>query len=83
MPLLPSSRPRLAPKARLRFDQREQKYLLLYPERGLLLNDSAGAIVRLVDGQRSVEEIASELSAPQADVIELLERLAGRGLVLA
>ena len=81
MPLPLDSRPRLAAKARLRWDAREGKYLLLYPERGLLLNDSAGAIVRLVDGRRTVEEIAGELRAPAADVTAFLERLSERGLV--
>jgi pyrroloquinoline quinone biosynthesis protein D len=81
--LLPTSRPRLAAKARLRWDKREAKYLLLYPERGLLLNDSAGAIVRLVDGRRTVEEIAGELHAPAEDVVAFLERLSERGLVEA
>ena len=32
------SRPKLAAKARLRFDRHEQRFLLLYPERGLLFN---------------------------------------------
>jgi coenzyme PQQ biosynthesis protein PqqD len=83
MQLAPTSRPRLAAKARLRWDTREAKYLLLYPERGLLLNDSAGAILKLVDGQRTVEEIATELRAPAAEVAAFLERLSERGLVEA
>jgi pyrroloquinoline quinone biosynthesis protein D len=77
----PTSRPRLASKARLRWDAREEKYLLLYPERGLLLNDSASAIMKLVDGKHTVEEIATELGAKGSDVLELLERLRERGLI--
>jgi pyrroloquinoline quinone biosynthesis protein D len=80
-PLEPRSRPRLAAKARLRWDAREAKYLLLYPERGLLLNDSASAILKLVDGTRTVEEIAAALGAEASVVLELLERLSERGLV--
>jgi pyrroloquinoline quinone biosynthesis protein D len=83
MQLLPTSRPRLSAKARLRWDAREAKYLLLYPERGLLLNDSAGAILRLVDGRRTVGEIAGELAAPPAEIVAFLERLSERGLVEA
>jgi hypothetical protein len=37
--------PRLAPRARLRFDRHAGQWLLLYPERGLALNASAAAIV--------------------------------------
>ena len=32
------ARPRLAPKARLRFDRKTERYLLLYPEKRLELN---------------------------------------------
>ena len=74
------SRPRLARKARLRDDRIAGQTLLLYPEHGLVLNPSAAAIVRLCDG-RSVRDIASELSAPLDDVLELLGALSDRGLV--
>jgi coenzyme PQQ biosynthesis protein PqqD len=74
------SRPRLARKARLREDRVAGQTLLLYPEHGLVLNPSAAAIVRLCDG-RSVRDIASELSAPLNDVLELLDALSDRGLV--
>ena len=40
-------RPRLAGKARLRFDRKGERYMLLYPEKGLVLNDTATAIVKL------------------------------------
>ena len=42
-----ASRPRLASKVRLRFDARSGKQILLYPERGLELTDSAARIVAL------------------------------------
>jgi hypothetical protein len=74
------SRPRLARKARLREDRIAGQTLLLYPEHGLVLNPSAAAIVRLCDG-RSVRDIATELSAPLDDVLELLDALSDRGLV--
>ncbi len=32
------SRPTLAAKARLRWDRQAERYMLLYPERGLVLN---------------------------------------------
>jgi hypothetical protein len=81
MPVLSAdSRPRLARKARLRTDQLTGDTLLLYPEHGLVLNPSAAAIVRLCDG-RPVGDIATELGAPLADVLELLAALSERGLV--
>jgi coenzyme PQQ biosynthesis protein PqqD len=74
------SRPRLAPKARLRYDRIAQADMLLYPEHGLVLNASASAILRACDG-RTVAQIAESLAAPVADVLELLTTLAQRGLV--
>jgi hypothetical protein len=77
-----ASRPRLAAKAKLRRDRRSGETLLLYPEHGLVLNDSAAAILRACDG-RTAAEIATALDAPLADVIEFLDVLLGRGLVQA
>jgi pyrroloquinoline quinone biosynthesis protein D len=74
------SRPRLASKARLRYDRIAKADMLLYPEHGLVLNASASAIVRACDG-RTVGEIAAALGAPVGDVLELLAALAERGLV--
>ena len=76
------SRPRLARKARLRTDPLSGDTLLLFPEHGLILNPSAAAILRLCDG-RSAAEIAVELGAPPADVLESLTTLHDRGLVTA
>jgi coenzyme PQQ biosynthesis protein PqqD len=77
-----ASRPRLARKARLRTDRRTGETLLLYPEHGLVLNPSAAAILRLCDG-RSAGDIAGELAAPLADVLEFLAQMRERGLVIA
>jgi coenzyme PQQ biosynthesis protein PqqD len=57
----------LASKARLRWDRRDGAHYLLYPERGLRLNETATAIVQLCDGTRTEEEIAHELAARFAD----------------
>ena len=57
------SRPRLAVKARLRFDRHAQRFMLLYPERGLLLNSAAADILRLCTGGVTVETIVGMLSA--------------------
>jgi pyrroloquinoline quinone biosynthesis protein D len=85
-----SARPKLAKKAVLRWDRIAQKNLLLYPERGLSLNEVASSIVRRCDGAHTVESIVNEVaeSFPGAepaeverDVLELLDELAARGLL--
>jgi coenzyme PQQ biosynthesis protein PqqD len=62
--------------------------VLLAPERGFRLNESAAAILRLCDGQTSLLQIAERL-APSAeraqalsDVLALAEDLQGRGLLI-
>ena len=89
-PLARSARPRLARKAVLRWDRVGGKNLLLYPERGLALNEVASAIVRRCDGEHTVESIVNELGAAftgaerevvERDVLELLEQLRERGLL--
>jgi pyrroloquinoline quinone biosynthesis protein D len=81
--------PRLAAKARLKWDRREQRYLLLYPERGLSLSDSAAAILKLCDGVHSLDAIVAELAragntdeaAVRRDVTAFLEEMRKRGLI--
>ena len=81
---------RLAPKARLRFDKLAGKYMILYPERGLVLSATAADVVTLCVEGRSVSAIvdslvdkygAAEREAIARDVVELLQGLADRGLV--
>jgi pyrroloquinoline quinone biosynthesis protein D len=83
-------RPRLASKARLRWDKREQRYLLIYPERGILLNESAGAILAKCDGERTIDAIVLELvrasaggdeATIRADVQSFLEEMRKRGVL--
>jgi pyrroloquinoline quinone biosynthesis protein D len=85
------SRPRLAAKARLRFDRQASRYLLLYPERGLVLNPTGADVLQRCDGQRTVRGIAEELAgrygqepaAVERQVMSFLRRMADRGLVQA
>jgi pyrroloquinoline quinone biosynthesis protein D len=80
-------RPRLAGKARLKWDAVREKHLLLFPEGVLVLNPTAHAVLTLCDGQRTVAEIIQTLAAQYAhdalagDVRELLQKLADKGLV--
>ena len=55
-------KPRLSRKARVRPDPRDGRPVLLSPERGFRLSDTAAAIVALCDGTRDVEAIVSELA---------------------
>ena len=86
------SAPRLAAKARLRWDRQGERYMLLYPERGITLSETAAAILKKCDGARSAEAIAAELAAEhgadaegaatiRADVVIFLEEMRRRGLV--
>ena len=91
MPELPPDfRPRLAAKARLRWDAVEKKHMLVFPEAALMLNDSAAAILKLCDGERVVEQIVDALveqftgadrSVIANEVTVLLSRLQTRGLL--
>ena len=89
MTLEAGTRLRLARKARLRWDARNEKMMLLYPERGLLLNAVGARIVELCDGTRTWDEVVGALSSafpdvdPSAlrrDAIAFVEKLAARGL---
>ena len=55
-------RPRLASRARLKFDPVAKQEMLLFPEAALALNETGAAIVRLCDGARSIDEIVDQLS---------------------
>jgi coenzyme PQQ biosynthesis protein PqqD len=84
------ARPRLAPKVRLRFDAKSERYLLLYPERGMVLNPTAADIVQLCTGELTVAEIVARLGekyAPQPretierEVVEFLDAMVERALM--
>lgn len=85
------SRPRLATKARLRVDPRSGKHMLLYPERGLELSESAARIAKLCGQGLTVAGIVEKLAAQFADadhqriedeVLKFLRSLDERGLLV-
>jgi pyrroloquinoline quinone biosynthesis protein D len=86
-PLNESSRPRLARKARLRYEEVRQTDLLLLPERVVKLNPTGAAILRLCDGVRTVSEIAKELEGRygqqnlENDVLGFLQQVSGQGWI--
>ncbi len=86
MSLTADSIPRLWRLARLDYDPARQRPVLLYPEGAVLLNDTGNAILELVDGCRSVADIAAILGERygtdvSADVTEYLSRLETRELI--
>jgi pyrroloquinoline quinone biosynthesis protein D len=84
-----TSKPRLADKARLKWDAVREKNLLLFPEGVLVLNKTAHDVLTLCDGQRTIAEIvktvatqyAVEANAIDADVKEILQKLAQKTFV--
>jgi pyrroloquinoline quinone biosynthesis protein D len=84
------TRPRLAAKARLRWDRKGERHMLLYPERGLVLNATAADVVQLCTGELTVEAIVEKLAEKyttqprgelEREILTFLGRLAERGLV--
>ena len=84
-------KPMLAPKAKLRLDPKTGKYVLLYPEKGLLLNATGAAILKRCTGELTLSEIVAELAqefpgesgALASDVLTFVQGLLERGLVRA
>jgi pyrroloquinoline quinone biosynthesis protein D len=84
--LAPDSVPRIWRLARLDYDPARQRPVLLYPEGAVLLNDTGREILELVDGTRTVAEIAALLGERYqadvtADVTDYLAHLAERELI--
>jgi coenzyme PQQ biosynthesis protein PqqD len=82
----PESVPTLWKLARIDFDPVRNRPVLLYPEGAVLLNDTGKAILELVDGRRTVGEIAGILgdryqADVAADVAQYLSDLAERELI--
>ena len=88
---LPATRYRIAPKARLVFDRARGTHMLIYPERGLALNDVAHAILTLCNGDHSVAQMVDALALRFStdreviarDVTTFIEQLVARGVLLS
>ena len=82
------TRPRLVTGARLRYDEVREEHVLLIPEGVVRLNATAADVLALCDGERSLDDIAGDLSARYDeadvgdDVRELVEAMAQKGLVV-
>ena len=82
------SRPKLATGVRLHRDKVRDQDVLLFPEGALVLNETALEVLGLVDGDRTLDDIAAVLSERyegadvKDDVSELLDGIGERGLVV-
>ena len=74
---------------RMRFDQVRDGWVMLAPERLFLLDEPAVAVLQLVDGFRSIDQIVDVLTtryeAPReliaADVVAMLQDLSDKGAI--
>ena len=84
-------KPKLAPKTKLRLDPKTGKYILLYPEKGLLLNPTGAAILKQCTGEQSLSaiigvlalEFQSEAQVLEPEVLGFVQGLLERGLLQA
>ncbi len=89
MPIQPDSRPVLPRHIKLRFDKARDSWVLLSPERALVLDEIGADILQRVDGKASVSQIAAQLAAEYdapladiaADVTAFLQDLADKRLL--
>jgi pyrroloquinoline quinone biosynthesis protein D len=85
--VIEEGRPRLRGKARMRYDRVRRSFVLLLPERAVLLSDSAAEILQLCDGSRTAAGVVSVLqdkyhdAGIPADVQEFLQQAAHKGWI--
>lgn len=80
------ARPKLRRGVRLGYDAVRDTHVLMYPEGVAVLNETAAAVLDRCDGARTVDEITDSLASRYigvrgADVVEVLDRLAGCRLI--
>ncbi len=88
-PITSTDVPRLPRGVRLRFDPVRTAHVLLAPERAFDLDETAVAVLNLVDGQRTVAAIVDQLAATfeadrreiEGDVLEMLTDLVAKRVV--
>jgi len=89
----PDSRVSLARQARLKLDPRTGRQMLLYPEKGLDLNDTAARVADLCREERAVRDIVERMVTAAIDspvarrqiedeVLAFLRALEDRGLLM-
>ncbi len=79
--------PELSPIFRLQWEEAQDRYVLLYPEGMVQLNQSAAAILKRCDGNNSVADIIAELGdvfpgvALAADIQKFIARAQENGWI--
>lgn len=84
-------RPRLAAKTKLRLDPKTGRHVLLYPEKGLLLNPTGTAILQQCNGEQTLSQIVAALALQfqteparlEPEVLTFVQGLLDRGLLQA
>lgn len=84
-----ATKPLMPRYLKLRHDPGRDRWILLAPERILTPDAIAVAVLKLCDGERTVDDIAAKLaeeySAPvdviAGDVVELLQDMADKGYI--
>ena len=80
-------RPKLSRRFRLQFEEAQNRWVLLYPEGMVQLNDSAAEILKRCDGERSLSDVVQELETSfsvqnlRPQVTSLLEEGQRRGWI--
>ena len=86
-----TSVPKLPRGVRLHFDQVRNAHVLLAPERAFNIDGNAVAVLKLVDGRRSIGEIAGDLAAKynadqaviEVDIAKMIDDLIAKRVVEA
>lgn len=81
--------PHLPRGVRVHHDTIRNSHVLLAPERAFDLDEVALEVLKLIDGRRSIREIASDLATRydgnrdviEADIIEMLDGLANKRII--
>ncbi len=79
--------PEINPLYIFRWEEKEQSYLLLYPEGIIKLNDSAGNILTHCTGEKALEKIISDLEKAfdmndlSEDIYSFMEVALGKGWI--
>ena len=83
--------PKLPRHAKLRYDEARKKWIINAPERVFELDNIAGEVMQLVNGESSIKEIIDGLvkkfeGAPREvidkDVLAMLQPLAEKGFII-
>lgn len=87
MPLIAEQPISFSPMHRLQWEEAQQKDVILYPEGMVELNQSSAEILKLCDGQHTLEQIVDELEAKfeiqglKKDITHFLEDALNHGWI--